>query len=436
MKEQGTKRHSVGHLPLGVVLLLVVWTLLMAPGCIQRFDDFCEGTEVKKDVTDGKETLSESIHGEGTVDPLDVSETRETTSEAWTDDICQPKCTGKECGPDGCGGSCGSCPGQEPCVDGSCVVCPPSCSGKCVGASDGCGGTCPTNNCSGCCSGTTCQGGTLNTECGKNGAGCTSCSTGKTCQSQACTVYCGDGVCASTGGETCATCGADCGCTLGQVCHDGSCCTPACSGKCAGASNECGGTCPSNGCSGCCSGTICQGGTSNTQCGKNGASCTNCTTAGKVCQDQACVTGETWYDSASGLTWQVTPTGGTMSWSSAQTHCSNLALAGGGWRLPHIGELRSLIRGCAATMTGGTCNVQPGTCLDWSCRHSSCDGCSSGGGPALGCYWPSEVQGTCSWYWSSSPVGDSADYRWLVFFYYGDVNYVGVNAATRVRCVR
>ena len=33
---------------------------------------------------------------------------------------CQPECTGKECGDDGCGGTCGSCPDNTPCVGGFC----------------------------------------------------------------------------------------------------------------------------------------------------------------------------------------------------------------------------------------------------------------------------------------------------------------------------
>ncbi len=57
---------------------------------------------------------------------------------------CSPSCGGKECGPDGCGGQCGSCVGGELCDDaGQCVtpVCEPNCQGKQCGG-DGCGGTC------------------------------------------------------------------------------------------------------------------------------------------------------------------------------------------------------------------------------------------------------------------------------------------------------
>jgi len=34
---------------------------------------------------------------------------------------CQADCEGKECGDDGCGGSCGSCAGESYCGEGSCV---------------------------------------------------------------------------------------------------------------------------------------------------------------------------------------------------------------------------------------------------------------------------------------------------------------------------
>ena len=37
------------------------------------------------------------------------------------DPDCTPNCGGKECGRDGCGGSCGSCAGDEICADGDCI---------------------------------------------------------------------------------------------------------------------------------------------------------------------------------------------------------------------------------------------------------------------------------------------------------------------------
>ena len=145
---------------------------------------------------------------------------------------------------------------------------------------------------------------------------------------------------------------------------------------------------------------------------------------------------DTWTDSSSGLTWQVTPTGGTMGWSAAKSHCAGLSLAGGGWHLPTIGEFRTLIRGCPGTVTGGACGVTDG-CLNSSCNDDGgCWDCSSGDGPADGCYWPDEMQGTCSWYWSSSPVEDHGGLAWGVNFDYGNVTYVGVDPGRYVRCAR
>jgi len=145
---------------------------------------------------------------------------------------------------------------------------------------------------------------------------------------------------------------------------------------------------------------------------------------------------EVWTDSTSGLMWQVTSTVGTMNWSNAKSHCQGLGLDGhSDWRLPTISELRSLIRGCDDTETGGDCGVTD-ECLDSSCLDSPCDGCSSGGGPAGGCYWPSEMEGTCSWYWSSSAVAEYDNSAWLVGFDLGNVVDFSVFHANLVRCVR
>ncbi len=37
---------------------------------------------------------------------------------------CTPNCTGKECGPDGCGGLCGSCDPNQECISGQCIFVP------------------------------------------------------------------------------------------------------------------------------------------------------------------------------------------------------------------------------------------------------------------------------------------------------------------------
>jgi len=143
-----------------------------------------------------------------------------------------------------------------------------------------------------------------------------------------------------------------------------------------------------------------------------------------------------WTDSTSGLTWQNPPDENTMNWQEAMDYCTGLSLENSGWRLPTITELRSLIRGCKAIETDGSCNINVEDCLASSCRDSACDGCSNGDDSAAGCYWLSNLEGACSWYWSSSPL-DNDEYRAWVVDFSGGVSHLGkVDSAIYVRCVR
>jgi len=164
------------------------------------------------------------------------------------------------------------------------------------------------------------------------------------------------------------------------------------------------------------------------ECGVNGCEGGECRIFS--CSNNVCT------DPVTDLEWQETPTGGAMSWDSAITHCQNLNLEGTGWRLPTISELRSLIRGCPYTETGGSCGVTD-SCLADSCRDTTCYGCIGGDGPADGCYWPDGMNGTCGWYGSSSLREDDDSDAWFVNFEYAcvlndDITTIGGNA----RCVR
>ena len=146
----------------------------------------------------------------------------------------------------------------------------------------------------------------------------------------------------------------------------------------------------------------------------------------------------TWTDPATGHMWQVNPSTAPVDWAGAGDYCKGLTLGGhADWRLPDIDELRSIVRGCAATQTGGSCGVID-TCLGLYCDTKTCNGCGSGG-PASGCYWPSELGGTCTswWYWSSSPVsGAGVQGAWCVNFGSADVVYDDFTFDDIVRCVR
>ena len=158
------------------------------------------------------------------------------------DDDCDgeaqlPDCQGKECGPDGCGGSCGDCAGaRNECLDGLCT-CSPECAGKKCG-SDGCGGSCGT-----CPGNEECSGGSCvcvpqcgGKECGPNGCGglCGSCASGWTCESGGCVCQpqcqgkeCGNDGCSGN----CGSCPAPYQCQNGQcACVPGTGCNPISSG--------------------------------------------------------------------------------------------------------------------------------------------------------------------------------------------------------------
>jgi hypothetical protein len=146
------------------------------------------------------------------------------------------------------------------------------------------------------------------------------------------------------------------------------------------------------------------------------------------------------YDPASGLCWEDPPDDvWGMNWSDAVAHCGALSLGGygpGSWHLPTISELRSLIRGCAETVTGGACGVTD-SCLDGTCLSSPCGECSHLGGPGEGgCYWDAALGGACDWYWSSSSYAGGVSNAWYVYFGGGGVNFLNRTHAFYVRCVR
>ena len=154
------------------------------------------------------------------------------------------------------------------------------------------------------------------------------------------------------------------------------------------------------------------------------------------------VSGDTWTDSSTGLTWQNGDSC-CYKWGEAKSYCQTLNWSYySDWRLPTISELRSLIRGCDATKTGGSCGVTD-SCLGWEdCWNSDCDGCAAGGGPGpLGRYWPAELKGEggfWDWYWSSSWVADGGanGYVWYVVFDRGHILEDWVGNSNYVRCVR
>lgn len=204
--------------------------------------------------------------------PLFGCKQGETCSAAGVCEVCKPSCAGKQCGPDGCGGTCGTCkdPSKATCADGLCVdACSPKpvkCKTNACG-DDGCGGICGT-----CPNGQACGNGqcsavalpTAPTSCADScgsvaPAGCycvPSCQAEGSCCADfkavcGCKPVCGAKKCGDDGcGGACGTCGGPtpfCG-------ADGQC-TAACDKKCTGK------TCGPDGCGGSCgacpAGTAC-----------------------------------------------------------------------------------------------------------------------------------------------------------------------------------
>jgi hypothetical protein len=134
--------------------------------------------------------------------------------------LCDKQCKGKQCGDDGCGGSCGTCPENGVCTDKGLCKCQPDCTGKTCGG-DGCGGSCGS-----CPAGKTCIGGTEcvnvsceDKECGDDGFGgtCGFCPEGKLCG--------GDYKCVCPGTCQGKECGEDgCGNVCGPACPEGQYC--------------------------------------------------------------------------------------------------------------------------------------------------------------------------------------------------------------------
>ncbi len=149
-------------------------------------------------------------------------------------------------------------------------------------------------------------------------------------------------------------------------------------------------------------------------------------------------------DNTIGLMWQRDIDYTMKSHYDAETYCQNLTYAGhDDWRMPTISELRTIIRGDTATVTGGSCGVTD-DCLSISCYSNSCNNSERANlGPGEnGLFWQI---GTWNWkgqdfayHWSSSIISDDTSNAWCVAFDRGNIdgNSLDRNDLIYVRCVR
>ncbi len=214
-------------------------------------------------------------------------------------EVCSPNCFGKECGDDGCEGSCGECDGEWTICTFEGQCCESSCEGKVCGG-DGCGGTCGVCEAGLNCDGAECIEGVSSgcfpsTEPGCGGCGCEACVISK---DEYCATDSWDSICATACTEVC---GADCPCI--PDCDGKSCGSDGCDGVC----GECGegfyctgaGQC-SDQCFGSCNGK---------ECGDDGCgeSCGGCK-SGHHCSDGQC------QPDCDGVPWEGCCDGSTLSY--------------------------------------------------------------------------------------------------------------------------
>ena len=123
-----------------------------------------------------------------------------------------------------------------------------------------------------------------------------------------------------------------------------------------------------------------------------------------------------------------------MEWDDAVSYCNNLTECGySDWHLPNINELRTLIKNCPGSQTGGSCAVKDPGCLSSDCWSSDCrcEYKENNGG-----YYSKLGDDDNVWLWSSSTLSDFTDYAWYVYFYRGGVLYYDKSYDYDVRCVR
>ena len=119
-----------------------------------------------------------------------------------------------------------------------------------------------------------------------------------------------------------------------------------------------------------------------------------------------------------------------MDRNAAKNYCQYLSENGyNDWHLPTISELRTLIKSCSGTVTGGSCGVTD-SCLSSSCQGRSCYSC--------GYYEDGRYSkfGETGYFWSSSVPSDDFTSSWYVDFGSGFVGASLEGYYGYVRCVR
>lgn len=108
-------------------------------------------------------------------------------------------------------------------------------------------------------------------------------------------------------------------------------------------------------------------------------------------------------DNLTKLTWQRVVPGQANYWQAAKDYCKSLSLAGGGWRLPTVRELQSIV--------------------DFGHNNPSIDKTAFPNTPSEN-------------FWSATATSATSSYAWSVHFNNGNSDYGGIIGTYRIRCVR
>ena len=139
-------------------------------------------------------------------------------------------------------------------------------------------------------------------------------------------------------------------------------------------------------------------------------------------------------DSSSTLIWSKKSD--TMSWSEADSFCNKLSDGGFSWRMPEIGDLRTLIQNCKCTQSSGSCLIT-NDCTSNSTCYSGCSTSS----PACTCDPDStgtySKLGDAEPLWSASQLEGNIYYMWIVNFRSATFDYVKEASSNyKVRCIK
>lgn len=151
-------------------------------------------------------------------------------------------------------------------------------------------------------------------------------------------------------------------------------------------------------------------------------------------------------DSETKLIWS-SATSQNKKWAEAENRCSGLEEGGfEDWRMPTISELRTLVRNCQKTATGGLCKVTDECTASYSTANPQCyniDLCTSTtnalgiercGDKTDGSY---SLLGDASVYlWSSSVPDEDHDKAWYIYFKNTNILNQKKTLTGIVRCVR